>query len=73
MQDLLGQRRAGDAFGFGHQPMPGNGFEQRLDVVGQHVRAPEQQRIGLGRAQQRDAGTRRQAYAHAGILAAARQ
>ena len=48
--------------------MGGDGDKQGLDVVGQHVVAAEQQGVGLGRPQQRDAGARRQAYPHAGLL-----
>ena len=53
--------------------MCGDRGEQGLHVLGHHVPPPEQHRVRARGAQQGDARARRQAHAHAGGVAAARQ
>ena len=50
--------------GHEHQPVREHGLGERLDVVGQRVVAPADQRARLGGAQQHQAGARRGAELH---------
>ena len=68
MQDRLGQRRIAAGIGIGHQPVRGDGAEQRLDVFGHDMATTQQQRMRTCGTQQRQPGPWREAHAYADVL-----